>query len=524
MNNSYISKIQTNLGATLSQLLPLMAMLSLFIYYTNYKSQVEISKRYKDVSIQMQKSTSDKIKSKQESLALIAIAASHDTTIKEAIKRNNNDVSSLKKLADDVCYLTDYKNVWFQIIDKDGKSFYRTWESYKGDDLKSIRPDIREALKTRKIMTSIGIGKFDMTYKILVPIFDNDVFLGIFETMAKFNSVAIKLSQEDIDCLVIGDKKYKQQLTHPFSDKFIGDYYVANKNAKDSLVRFAEKIGVEKIISEKEFAVYGDEGYLVTTYRQADINGKPLGYFILFRSLRSIDTTDIYKSKNTSLTFAFFTFAILVLLVIYYNKRKNESEILAINLKLESMVQEKTMELENQKERLAFYAHHDNLTGLPNRALLTDRLNQAINMAKRRGDSLALLFIDLDGFKQINDTYGHEAGDNILKYCSAKIKPLIREVDTFARLGGDEFVVLLDGINNKDEFVTNIASRIINAIRESPRDFIEAYSLTCSIGVSIFPKDGQDSDTILRHADAAMYEAKKLGKDRFCFYNRTPES
>jgi diguanylate cyclase (GGDEF)-like protein len=491
------------------------------LYYIHYKTEVEISLKHEDIARQMRQSASSSVSAKQESLALIAITASYDKTLKEALKQNKLGLLGLKRFAEDLGYISDYKNVWFQIIDKDGKSFYRTWSSDRGDDLKKIRPDILDVLKAPRIVSSISIGKFDMTYKTLVPIFDGNTLIGIFEAMAKFNSVAAKLSQDGIDCLVLADKRYKTQLTAPFSKRFIGDYYVANINAKADVLQFVEQTGVGNIIAAKDFILYEKDGYLVTTYKRLDTNDSPIGFFILLKRLDSINLDGEYKSRNKSMVFALFIFTILALLLVFFQKKKEASEVLAMNARLELMVEEKTKELEEQKNILAFYAHHDSLTALPNRTLLTDRLGHAILLAKRRNGSLAALFIDLDGFKQVNDTYGHEAGDALLKSTAKKIKHILREADTVSRFGGDEFVVLLDEIEKKEEYVTTITTRILEAAREPFEVKGVVCGITCSIGISLYPKDGEDSDTLLRLADKAMYEAKSRGKNRYCFYQDT---
>jgi diguanylate cyclase (GGDEF)-like protein/PAS domain S-box-containing protein len=170
------------------------------------------------------------------------------------------------------------------------------------------------------------------------------------------------------------------------------------------------------------------------------------------------------------------------------------------------------------EERLEHLAHYDSLTGLPNRSLLLDRLEQAIERAKRLHTKVALLFIDLDHFKLINDVHGHSAGDELLKAAAHRMKTCVRGVDTIARLGGDEFVVLVPDANGTEDIRT-IASKLLEVL--SPPYEIEGHTLTStpSIGISIYPDDGETAQSLLKHADEAMYQAKQGGRANFKFFH-----
>jgi diguanylate cyclase (GGDEF)-like protein/PAS domain S-box-containing protein len=168
-------------------------------------------------------------------------------------------------------------------------------------------------------------------------------------------------------------------------------------------------------------------------------------------------------------------------------------------------------------EQLDFLATHDPLTGLPNRLLLTRRLETALNDARERGSSLALVFIDLDRFKGINDSLGHAIGDAVLKQVGARFHACMRSGDTLARMGGDEFTAILPGIRDRTDALS-IAHRLLNALREPCR--AEGYELfvAASVGISMYPRDGLDGGTLLRNADAAMYAAKRRGSDDVQLY------
>ncbi len=169
------------------------------------------------------------------------------------------------------------------------------------------------------------------------------------------------------------------------------------------------------------------------------------------------------------------------------------------------------------EERLAFLAYHDPLTGLPNRANLQQALSKAIAHAARHGDSVAVLFIDLDGFKLVNDTLGHDAGDELLKQVKDRLLAHVRREDTVARLGGDEFVVVLaETAGERSPAV--VAKKLLDALQlPFVIDGREAYVSAC-VGISLYPSDGNTPETLLRNADVAMYRAKRDGRNRHRFF------
>nr|WP_284498316.1 EAL domain-containing protein [Legionella maioricensis] len=169
------------------------------------------------------------------------------------------------------------------------------------------------------------------------------------------------------------------------------------------------------------------------------------------------------------------------------------------------------------EQQLLHQATHDILTGLPNRALLTDRINQAISHAKRYNLCVAILVVDLDFFKEVNDTYGHKFGDLLLKQQAKKLSNFVRENDTVARMGGDEFIVIL-GSQADEKNLIGLLNQFVELFSTPCQIEERELIATASIGVSIYPRDGLDSDTLLKNADAALYHAKELGRNRFQFY------
>jgi len=175
--------------------------------------------------------------------------------------------------------------------------------------------------------------------------------------------------------------------------------------------------------------------------------------------------------------------------------------------------------LQEKDAHLEFIAYHDALTGLPNRTLLMDRLTHAASRADRSERQVALLFIDLDRFKTINDSLGHAVGDAVLQAASDRLKTLVREEDTLSRLGGDEFVVLLEGLRDGQD-AASVAKKIIHALEKVLTIGNYPLHISASIGISLYPQDGKDAETLMKHADAAMYKAKESGRNTFHFYEQ----
>jgi len=190
------------------------------------------------------------------------------------------------------------------------------------------------------------------------------------------------------------------------------------------------------------------------------------------------------------------------------------------NLVLQEGTVEDITDRKLAEERVQYLAYYDALTGLPNRTLLQDRLAKALASARRRNDKVALLFLDLDRFKDINDSLGHSLGDLLLQEVAARLKTWGREQDTVARLGGDEFLITLSQVKDVPDAAV-AAERLMDAM--TAEFIVQGHSLkvSCSLGISIFPEHGADGETLIKHADAAMYCAKDNGRNNFQFF--TPE-
>ena len=181
-------------------------------------------------------------------------------------------------------------------------------------------------------------------------------------------------------------------------------------------------------------------------------------------------------------------------------------------------IEDITTQKELEREILSL-AYHDHLTGLPNRMLVIDRFNMAMSQADRNGMKVALMMLDLDKFKEVNDTLGHHVGDKLLQAVAKKMTEILRKGDTVGRFGGDEFVFVLSDQKN-DQNGLRVAKKIIDVFRNP--FVLEGHSLriTSSIGISLYPDHGADIDTILKKADSAMYQAKQAGRNQYSLYGQ----
>lgn len=211
----------------------------------------------------------------------------------------------------------------------------------------------------------------------------------------------------------------------------------------------------------------------------------------------------VNRKKNGSL------FSVVQSITPLYNDQGELTHFLSV---LHDVTEKKELERE-----VKYLAYHDVLTGLPNRVLFQDRMQQAITQAKRSKSEVALLFIDLDGFKEVNDTHGHAAGDRLLQLVAERLRGCVREGDTVARLAGDEFTVLLRDVAN-EEGLCRIAAKILEKIAQ-PYDLGEySANVTASVGISLYPKHATGVEKLLAHADEAMYRAKQAGKNNYQLY------
>ncbi len=265
--------------------------------------------------------------------------------------------------------------------------------------------------------------------------------------------------------------------------------------------------------SEKTFGYRADEVIgknISMLYRQEDISS--LKEYIPVLMKTGVLNADLFLvKKSKELVPISFSLSLL------RDENGNPTGIVGIN---KDNTQRKKAEdaLYEQKNILRYQAHHDALTGLPNRVLFFDRLEQGIAKAKRHRTGLALFFIDLDKFKNINDSLGHAVGDKVLKAVAKRLENIIRKEDTLARLSGDEFTIIMEELAHPEN-ATLLAEKILGILAESMQIDEQALYVSGSIGISLYPRDAVDAEYLLKYADTAMYKAKEEGRNTFQFYS-----
>jgi diguanylate cyclase (GGDEF)-like protein len=245
---------------------------------------------------------------------------------------------------------------------------------------------------------------------------------------------------------------------------------------------------------------------------------------ILFMTGIALFSLNLGHTDTLNLLFGYVPlFLSIIFLHIYELRFQQFAKLLTdTNNNLEKKVREKTLErtqvLEEQKNELHHQAHHDYLTGLPNRVQFQKRVQEITSKSDHNHRSVAILFIDLDNFKNINDSFGHDIGDKVIDIAAERIQGCIRKDDFLARFGGDEFVVLIDYFDDKDD-LESIASHIISCISDPIEIERRSMFVSCSIGISLYPDDTVSFQDFIKYADTAMYKAKERGRDNYQFYS-----
>lgn len=380
-------------------------------------------------------------------------------------------------------------------------------------------PKIFTAISTRTLLFgSILIGIVIATLSIAAVLwFDSKASqirsagrVAVIDTMAQSIAVAVQddliaknyASIESHLKQISGDKRVISVLILD-SDRKVLSQVIRNKNSESLVSVYGEYTRTTPIESKKIHV----DGNLASEWLRIDL-GMPVGWLYLEIGEVEVDQALIHFRRE----FSFWLLAgVLGLLILLGSVIARTYSL----LKYEDSVNSE------QKKSLTQIANYDDLTGLPNRHLLMDRLIQAIAYSNRYHRKLAICFMDIDGFKNVNDHYGHAAGDLVLKEVANRLRQCVRALDTVSRIGGDEFVALLTNIDS-DSTYSQVVERILNEVNK-PIKLLEDIFVTVSlsIGVSLYPEAGESIDNVLQYADKAMYQAKKSGKNRWILSGST---
>lgn len=331
------------------------------------------------------------------------------------------------------------------------------------------------------------------------------------ESTAKMMAEGVAIAIQD-DVISENYAQIEGRLRQTLSDPQVLSILVADEDGKvlSQLKLEPETNVIQPIYSSSRIQFPGrssevtTEGNVTTQWLQL-VAGVPIGWLRLEIVGTKVDDALTHLRKQVSIWLLVACFVLLLSLAMVLWRTRGL-------IKMEEAV------MQGRADALQKVAHHDSLTGLPNRYLLLDRLGQAIASSNRNQKYFALCFIDLDGFKPVNDSYGHDAGDYVLKEVGKRLTTCVRENDTVARIGGDEFIVILVDVDAREDFHATL-DRILEIIKK-PIALSEGIEITISLsmGVTVFPDDSSIPDDLLNHADEAMYAAKKKGPGQYSFY------
>jgi signal transduction histidine kinase len=286
-------------------------------YYITKKQENLLDSIYKTTHLNIINSTENLIKDKLNATLTISLALSKNDNLHKVIKEEDYSKLNYTKIINEIKENSKYKNVWIQVVDKSGKSIYRSWTDKKGDNL-LFRNDLKNTLTNQNISTSISVALFSLTLKARTPIYDEEnTFLGALEIITHFNSIADDLKGNNIDSIVVTDKKYKNTIKFPYTNIFIDDYYVANKNANPELISYMQNNNIEKYVNIPDYII--ENGYLISKYTLYDKKNDKLAYILNFIELKNIDLQIVKSFKIQiimvsviALIIIFFTFLIFI--------------------------------------------------------------------------------------------------------------------------------------------------------------------------------------------------------------------
>ncbi len=357
-----------------SAILLFLFVATIFIIISNIALEKKIRVLKDEKFISVSKTTHEETKllidEKRNATLALAISLTYNDTLINAIQTSSIEKINLDEFSLSLRKNSDFKNVWFQIITNKGDSFYRSWVNKRGDSLLGIRSDVANMLKKPEIMTTISVGRYDMSFRSMVPIFSkNKELLGIVEVITHFNSIAKKIVKKGNEPIVLVDKKYKKQFIYPFTQLFVGDYYVANLNANPKYMKFITAKTMKHFLEHtKEYHTNKEIDSLIILYRLPDINGNDMGYIVLFKPLSSIDMSEINAMKEKML---FYDLGLVLLLAffIYYFIRRNyisklslkNMEMQKLNTHLSNLIKEQDsfLSLFNQGSSIIFKWNND---------------------------------------------------------------------------------------------------------------------------------------------------------------------
>lgn len=313
------------------------------LFYYNDKLKTLTQDIYQQKSDEIVELFENEVEKKFGKTFALTYLLSQDSKLINALVTKNNTSLDYTNIIKQIENYDEYKNLWIQIIDKDGYSFYRSWTDKINDHAASARLDIAQMIKDPKPIRGISTGRFDMSFKTMIPLYHNDEFIGIIEMISKFNSISKVLQENKIEPLMVLHEKYTSQFIEPFSKLFIGKNYIANQTASKEIMQKAEQYGLEKLLYLKEPLIL--DKYLVSTTEIKDIHGEEMGFFLFFSLEDQIDKSSLYNFKVDYFFVVIIVLIILFLFFLYILYKKYA-------IQLNNEVEKQTEKIKNQKENL----------------------------------------------------------------------------------------------------------------------------------------------------------------------------
>jgi diguanylate cyclase (GGDEF)-like protein len=401
---------------------------------------------------------------------------------------------------------------------------FRTYEQYD-----AIEETEKVILLNESESLAKFISAFRQTYKNIfvkynIHIDDKTINLLPVKTISEISRKFTDTVQKKIVIRTVSDRprnsdnmanSFELEMIKYFNDNpTLTDKFIQNNNIYNYVKPLRIQPSCLRCHGKREDAIPSvrDRYSKAYNYKLGEIRGllnitmnRPKHFSTLYSDFRS----------NLIETILLYIFFLIITYILIIKIRKKDDEY---TKQLEIDIAKHTQEIEKQKEILYIQAHHDALTGLPNRILFNDRLEHGLELAKRNHYSLALLFIDIDHFKQINDSLGHAIGDDVLIKIAERFSNVLRKEDTLSRLGGDEFTIIIENIDTRED-IHILANKLLNSLSQAISIDSHIFHITCSIGAAIYPDDCMDSNTLIRYADTAMYKAKDRGRNNVQFYS-----
>ncbi len=372
----------------------------------------------------------------------------------------------------------------------------------------------RQSAKLEPARRALMISNTNSRIAMEIVLVENRALVETLLATRSENSKNISRLLEEIESRC-GSEKEKQLLSavkrarKPYVESYLQAIHLVDEERHDE----AEAVVVNETLPAlikyhaawDEFAEF-QKDQVDAAVKQSQVDyarARRLGYLLIMLAVAAAFVIAVWTTRHTTRELAARTDA--------------QKEVSRLNINLEERVLQRTRELTDANKQVQFLAYSDALTGLPNRRLLQDRLTQSLASARRQRSRVALLFLDLDRFKNINDSLGHAVGDLLLQEVAERLKRFAREQDTVARVGGDEFLVVLTGVKDITDAAV-AAKRLMDTMIGAYSIQGHALNITCSLGISIFPEHGTDTETLIKNADAAMYCAKESGRNGFRFF------